>query len=131
MQSLGCLLFAIAFGESPFERKYYESGASVALAAVSGRYVVPKDNPYSEKVTDLIAWLLKPNPAKRPFLNKVLEKLNKILGSDESDDFSAAPAEKPGSPEDIKFEANFEDDLKAEEPDSPTPHAGDEHEALV
>lgn len=106
-QSLGCLLYAIAYGESPFERKYYESGASVALASSSGRYGIPNDNPYSKEVTQMISWLLKPNPSKRPFLDQVLDKLNSLIG--ESDEKSiAVDIVQEFNEESVKFSVDFE-----------------------
>lgn len=40
VQSLGCTLYALAYLEAPFE-KVYQSGGSIALAALSGKIHFP------------------------------------------------------------------------------------------
>lgn len=63
--SLGCTLFAVAYGYSPFET----DGVSIAMAVLSGRYKHPAG--YSERVTKLIDAMLVPEPSKRPDIQKV------------------------------------------------------------
>ncbi|EJT50425.1 serine/threonine-protein kinase [Trichosporon asahii var. asahii CBS 2479] len=65
--SLGCTLFAVAYGYSPFET----DGASIAMAVLSGRYKHPAG--YSERVTKLIDAMLVPEPSKRPDIQKVID----------------------------------------------------------
>ncbi|KAJ2500198.1 Serine/threonine-protein kinase env7 [Coemansia sp. RSA 1972] len=70
--SLGCLLFALAYTFTPFEDPAAGPGASIVLAAVNARYTVPNPNPYSPKLTQLIAFMLEPDPQKRPFIDQVV-----------------------------------------------------------
>lgn len=63
--SLGCTLFAVAYGYSPFET----DGASIAMAVLSGRYKHPAG--YSERITKLIDAMLVTDPSKRPDIQKV------------------------------------------------------------
>jgi len=123
--SLGCLLYAMAYGESPFERRYYESGGSVALAAASGKYEIPRDNPYSKNVTQMIGWLIKPNPSKRPFLSKVVAKLAILVGEEKKESFLSInvgpPDQKIGIEDEDSDGENFEIDQKAMEATALTP----------
>jgi serine/threonine kinase 16 len=67
-QSLGCTLFAVAYGHSPFETE----GASVGMAVMSGRYRHPANNGgYSEKVKGLIDGMLVVDPERRPDIDQV------------------------------------------------------------
>ncbi len=43
-QSLGCLLYAICFHESPFD-KVYQRGDSIALAVIGGNTKIPAGSP--------------------------------------------------------------------------------------
>lgn len=72
--SLGCLLYALLYGSSPFERAEAESGASVSLAISSGKYEFPSNDEYSNKVKDLIKFCLVVNPDERPTIEQVLSK---------------------------------------------------------
>lgn len=63
--SLGCTLYAVAYGVSPFET----DGSSIAMAVMSGRYRHPGG--YSERLTKLIDALLVVDPAQRPDIQKV------------------------------------------------------------
>lgn len=67
MQSLGCTLFAVAYGHSPFE----VDGSSIAMAVGSGRYRHPPNSGYSDKVKELIDAMLVVEPEKRPDITKV------------------------------------------------------------
>jgi serine/threonine kinase 16 len=65
--SLGCTLYAVAYGFSPFET----DGSSIAMAVLSGRYRHPGG--YSEKLTKLIDACLVVDSAERPDIQKVIE----------------------------------------------------------
>lgn len=71
--SLGCTLFAVAYGYSPFET----DGASIAMAVLSGRYKHPAG--YSERVTKLIDAMLVPEPSKRPDIQKVSPRHSELV----------------------------------------------------
>lgn len=82
--SLGCLLYAMAFGASPFEKAFYESGGSVALSVVSGKFSIPKKsegNPYSPAITRLIRKMLQKDLLKRPFLKEIIKETDALLVS--------------------------------------------------
>ncbi|GMM34465.1 putative serine/threonine protein kinase [Saccharomycopsis crataegensis] len=72
--SLGCTLYALLYGSSPFERAEAESGASVSLAISSGKYEFPRDDVYSDNIKDLIKFCLVLDPSKRPTIEQVLSK---------------------------------------------------------
>lgn len=46
-QSLGCVLYAMCYFNSPFD-PIYERGDSVALAVLSGNVNIPEDSIYTE-----------------------------------------------------------------------------------
>lgn len=80
--SLGCTLYAMAFGQSPFEVSL-DGGGSVALAVLNNQYKFPESSPYSSKVNDIIRWMLTSNPANRPSVQEVIVKLNELLSSNQ------------------------------------------------
>lgn len=72
--SLGCLLYALLYGSSPFERAEAESGASVSLAISSGKYEFPNDDDYSDEIKELIQFCIVVDPKKRPSIEQVMSK---------------------------------------------------------
>ncbi|KAJ1747003.1 Serine/threonine-protein kinase env7 [Coemansia sp. RSA 1821] len=76
--ALGCLLFALAYGFTPFEDPHEGPGASIALAAANARYRVPEPNPYSQRIPQLIAYMLEPDPQTRPFIGQVIAQVNSL-----------------------------------------------------
>ncbi|CAG0917773.1 unnamed protein product [Notodromas monacha] len=75
--SLGCILYAMCFFESPFDA-VVRRGDSVALAVMSGRILIPADSVYSKEVHDLILWLLKTKPEDRPFVDQLLQAVRRM-----------------------------------------------------
>lgn len=76
--SLGCILYALAYLASPFESDY-NHGGSIALAAQSGKVKFSEDNRgYSKAVQDTILSLMKVNPAERPFIDFVIQTVEKV-----------------------------------------------------
>lgn len=71
--SLGCTLFAVAYGHSPFE----VDGQSIAMAVGSGRYRHPSG--YSDRLVALIDALLVVNPAERPDIQTVIALTERAL----------------------------------------------------
>ena len=62
----------------------YERGDSVALAVQSNGLKFPPSSPYSIDVHNLITWMLTPEPAMRPHLSQVMDRVTDIMvnGSD-------------------------------------------------
>lgn len=65
--SLGCLLYAMAFGDSPFDGS--------ALSALSGKVRFPRTHAYSENFCELIMFILNVDHTKRPFIDDILSRL--------------------------------------------------------
>ena len=86
--SLGCCVYASAFGHSPFDGS--------ALAAMSGRISFPRHqwvraailqlymyiitcSSYSEELCDCIQWVLQVEPAHRPSVTQIQDRLCSLL----------------------------------------------------
>uniref|UniRef100_A0AAV1V9C8 Protein kinase domain-containing protein n=1 Tax=Peronospora matthiolae TaxID=2874970 RepID=A0AAV1V9C8_9STRA len=78
--SLGCLLYAMAFGYSPFECSFYDSGVvrvvECTYLAVIGPIKFPKNCSYSSKFCDMIRWILTQDACARPSVFQVIEQLH-------------------------------------------------------
>ncbi|KAJ2716936.1 Serine/threonine-protein kinase env7 [Coemansia spiralis] len=70
--SLGCLLFALAFGHTPFEGPDLGPGTSIALAAINARYSFPEPSRHSGRIRQLVEFMLVPDPRQRPFVDQVI-----------------------------------------------------------
>eukprot|EP01083_Nonionella_stella_P040040 108878_1 len=75
--SLGCVLYGMAFSNSPFDVD--EAGGSIALAVSSGHFDIPSDSKYSKSFQELIGILLQPDPAKRPYVDELLTRIDSLL----------------------------------------------------
>ncbi|KAL9551649.1 hypothetical protein MBANPS3_004163 [Mucor bainieri] len=82
--SLGCTLYAMAYGQSPFEVNM-DQGGSVALAVLNNQYKIPEDSNYSKEVNDTIQWMLTANPATRPSIQQVIARLDELLKKSSSE----------------------------------------------
>ncbi|ODO11615.1 hypothetical protein I350_00397 [Cryptococcus amylolentus CBS 6273] len=71
--SLGCTLYAVAYGHSPFE----VDGQSIAMAVGSGRYKQPPG--YSQKFVALIDSMLVVDPEQRPNIQQVIDTTEAAL----------------------------------------------------
>ncbi|KAI8872238.1 kinase-like protein [Ramicandelaber brevisporus] len=78
--SLGCLLYALAFNDSPFERQQNQQGGNIALAVLGAKYTVPSSarQHYSQELIDLIKFILNPDPAARPNIRQVLAQVQQL-----------------------------------------------------
>lgn len=78
--SLGCTLYAMAYGESPFETSINEGG-SMALAVLGAKFKFPSDSNkgYSEGLKNLINQMLTVEPNDRPDIHKVIELVDTLL----------------------------------------------------
>ncbi|QDZ25946.1 serine/threonine-protein kinase [Chloropicon primus] len=84
--SLGCLLYYMCFGESPFEYVLSQAGGSLALAVISGKINWPdKGKGYHPVIVSLCKDLLKQDLSSRPFIDEVIrateEALDKVMSS--------------------------------------------------
>lgn len=76
--SLGCTLYAMAYGQSPFEVNM-DQGGSVSLAVLNNQYKFPEGSEYSKELNDTIRWMLTANPTTRPNIHEVLTKMDELL----------------------------------------------------
>ncbi|CDR44020.1 CYFA0S13e01706g1_1 [Cyberlindnera fabianii] len=73
--SLGCLLYALLYGCSPFEHEEAESGGSMNMAISNGKWEYPKrGDVYSDDIKELIEMCLVVDPEQRPAVEDVLTK---------------------------------------------------------
>lgn len=88
--ALGCLLYAMAFGRSPFDN---ETGSS-ALAVLS-KVEYPEVHPYSDQYIQLIQWMLKVKLKHRPFVPAVIQRINDVLNDTKSTKSTKSKSIKP------------------------------------
>jgi serine/threonine protein kinase len=71
--ALGCVLYKLAFYVTPFE----EGGT---LQILNLRYSIPENSLYSANIPKLIAFMLEPDPDRRPDVFEVLERVCSLRG---------------------------------------------------
>ncbi|KAI8139518.1 other/NAK protein kinase [Fennellomyces sp. T-0311] len=80
--SLGCTLYAMAYGQSPFEVQG-DQGGSVALAVLNGQFKFPTTpdlvDRYSSEFQQFISWMLTSDPQTRPDIHQVIERADSLL----------------------------------------------------
>ncbi|CCH45092.1 SNF1-related protein kinase catalytic subunit alpha [Wickerhamomyces ciferrii] len=73
--SLGCTLYALLYGCSPFEYEENENGASITLAISNGTLNFPKKGDlYSDELKSLIKMCIVIDPEERPSIEDVLSR---------------------------------------------------------
>lgn len=79
--SLGCTLYAIMYGVSPFEYALGESGGSLQLAVMSAQIKWPPgpNPPYPEQLRQFVIWMLQPQPAMRPRIDDIVIHVDKLI----------------------------------------------------
>ncbi|KAG0303015.1 hypothetical protein BGZ98_007057 [Dissophora globulifera] len=80
--SLGCMLYAMAYGTSPFETNQINQGGSIALAVLNGNVRFPtvdQDDRYSSEFRALIKAMLVVDPAMRLDIHQVIEQVDQLL----------------------------------------------------
>lgn len=79
--SLGCTLFAIMYGESPFEYVLGESGGSLQLAIISSQIKWPSgfNPPYPEPLHQFVTWMLQPQATIRPRIDDIIIHVDKLI----------------------------------------------------
>jgi len=76
--SLGCLLYAMMFYQSPYD-PIYERGDSVALAVQSGKISFPTNSMYSEGLLELVRHMTNQDITFRIRIDSVIEKVEKEM----------------------------------------------------
>ncbi|KAK8962700.1 3-phosphoinositide-dependent protein kinase 1 [Platanthera guangdongensis] len=79
--SLGCTLYAIMYGESPFEYAAGETGDSLQQAIMNAQINWPagSGSPYSDQLHQFVQWMLSPQPAVRPHVGDILIHVDKLI----------------------------------------------------
>ncbi|KAI8342880.1 serine/threonine protein kinase [Choanephora cucurbitarum] len=78
--SLGCTLFAVAYGVSPFEMTMNQQGGTLPLAILNRQFSFPSNQQhYSKGFQNFISWLLTTDPDRRPSIDHVLLALDKLM----------------------------------------------------
>ncbi|CDS03107.1 hypothetical protein LRAMOSA00509 [Lichtheimia ramosa] len=78
--SLGCLLYATAYGQNPFEATVHQMGGSISLAILNNQYKFPSENdPYSDDLRRLIRSMLVTDPKERADIQTIIDTLDRIL----------------------------------------------------
>ncbi|SCU91877.1 LADA_0F12706g1_1 [Lachancea dasiensis] len=78
--SLGCIIYSMCFGISPFEREEQISGASMRYAITTGHYTIPRDTHRNQRLLDIIQKCLNINPGERLSVDEVLAELMDLQG---------------------------------------------------
>ncbi|KAL4559356.1 hypothetical protein LXL04_031494 [Taraxacum kok-saghyz] len=79
--SLGCTLYAIMYGVSPFEYALGESGGSLQLAVMNAQIkwpTTPKPS-YPDALNQFVSWMLKPQPTVRPRIHDIIIHVDKLI----------------------------------------------------
>ncbi|ORX51239.1 serine/threonine protein kinase [Hesseltinella vesiculosa] len=78
--SLGCTMFAMAYGASPFEYMLdRQGGGSLSLAVLNGKFLFPPMPSYSDSFKELVSWMITVNAAQRPTSSEVRMRLESML----------------------------------------------------
>ena len=93
--SLGCTLFAMLYGASPFESEFNRSTGAIRIVDCTQLKVIGdvrfpyKDTPpakwYSQSIQELITWMLTKDRNERPSLVQVIARVDSILDQDGED----------------------------------------------
>ena len=78
--SMGCLLYAMAFGRSPFDSP---TEGVLRLAIMNGRFNFPPGNShmglqYSKDYCDAISFMLETDHTRRPSIGQVINRVQRI-----------------------------------------------------
>ncbi|KAL3832415.1 hypothetical protein ACJMK2_024060 [Sinanodonta woodiana] len=76
--SLGCVLYAMAFQESPFEQ-VYQRGDSIPLAVTGGNVRFPENSGFSDSVQEVVLECMVVNHKNRPYIDHILSKVELTL----------------------------------------------------
>ncbi|CAN0871377.1 Serine/threonine-protein kinase 16 [Linum grandiflorum] len=79
--SLGCTLYAIMYGVSPFEYALGESGGSLQLAVLNAqiKWPVGPKAAYPEALHQFVTWMLQPQATMRPRIDDIIIHVDKLI----------------------------------------------------
>ncbi|XP_021728549.1 serine/threonine-protein kinase 16-like [Chenopodium quinoa] len=79
--SLGCTLYAIMYGVSPFEYALGESGGSLQLAIVNVQIKWPAGPkpPYPDTLHQFVTWMLQPQAAVQSRIDDIIIHVDKLI----------------------------------------------------
>ncbi|KAF9005732.1 hypothetical protein BGZ52_008819, partial [Haplosporangium bisporale] len=80
--SLGCTLYAMAYGTSPFETNQMNQGGSIALAVLNGTVRFPtadQQDRYSTEFRTLVKSMLVVEPTDRLDIHQVIDQVDILL----------------------------------------------------
>lgn len=79
--SLGCTLYAIMYGVSPFEYALGEAGGSLQLAIVNVQIKWPAGPkpPFPDTLHQFVNWMLQPQAAVRPRIDDIIIHVDKLI----------------------------------------------------
>lgn len=79
--SLGCTLYAIMYGESPFEYAVEEPDGSLKSAIMNTQIKWPTgpNPPYPEQLRQFVTWMIQPSPTVRPHINDIIVHVDKLI----------------------------------------------------
>ncbi|DBA84178.1 TPA: Serine/threonine-protein kinase 16 [Trebouxia sp. C0004] len=77
--SLGCLLYFMMYGVSPFERAVNEAGGSLALAVINNNLWWPPQDRHTEELRMLVQLCLNSDPQTRPHVSDIISKAKTLL----------------------------------------------------
>ena len=83
MWSLGCVVYALCWWESPFDQ-VYTRGDSIALAVQNGCPELPTTGNYSSELHQLIEALLKREASDRLGIDTVIQRIDALLNCAEN-----------------------------------------------
>jgi len=76
--SLGCLLYAMAYHQNPFDNAILRGG-DLKLAVINGKVDIPYDSIYSEEFNNLIKIMINIHASERPYINEVINNVENLL----------------------------------------------------
>jgi serine/threonine kinase 16 len=76
--ALGCLLYAVMFGDNPFDLVEL-NGGNLKLAIIEANFKFPSGHSYPQELCDLVTFMLNKDEKERPFIGEVLEHARALL----------------------------------------------------
>ncbi|XP_051186418.1 uncharacterized protein [Lolium perenne] len=80
--SLGCTLYAMMYGKSPFEYELDEAAGESLVTVIKSAQVkwsTEMGSSYPDSLRQFITWMLQPHPAVRPHIDDVIIHVDKLI----------------------------------------------------